>query len=72
MTQRRHLYRDVQEIEDMIAHALGLLMELEADRRNAATPEEWRRLNVMSRHAEAIYDYLRDHRIAMQAGPDKE
>jgi hypothetical protein len=56
----------------MIAHALGLLLELEMDRRNAATPEEWRRLNTMSRHAEAIYDYLRDHRIAMQSGPNDE
>jgi hypothetical protein len=59
----------VGEIEDMIAHQLRLLVLLEEARRHAATPDEWHRLNAQTRHAEQVYDWLRDLRREMRDGP---
>jgi hypothetical protein len=62
----RHAYLEVQRLEDMVAHALELLRLLEAARRAARTPAEWHLLNEQTRHAEALYNYLRDRRVAMR------
>jgi hypothetical protein len=68
MSPRRTSYRVVGEIEDMIAHQLKLLILLEEARRSAATPGEWRRLNEQTRHAEMVYNWLRDRRAEMRDG----
>lgn len=62
-------YRTIQELEDAIAHALALCVSLEEARRHARTPAEWDRLNAQGRHAEAIYDWLRDMRGQMRREP---
>lgn len=61
----RYPYRTVGEVEDVTAHLLELLRLLEEDRRAAATPAQWHRLNAQTRHAEIAYLWLREMRAGM-------
>lgn len=70
--RRRIAYREVQELEDLIAHQISLRVELERLRKHASSTEEWLQLNAMTRHADVVYDWLRDRRMAMQHGPGEE
>ncbi len=63
---RRYPYRAVGEVEDIIAHQLAVVMELEVMRRAATDLRAKTYLRDQEVHARVVLDWLRDLRGEMR------